>query len=68
MEIENTDSRDWDDTHGKKQNQNCVINIFCCDKKSDCDGDKKNNCVINIFCGGRKSDGICTDETQDTPW
>jgi len=41
----------WDD----KKN-NCIINIFCDDKKHD------GHCIINIFCNDKKSDDKCNDE------
>ncbi len=40
-----------------KQQNHCVINIFCDEKNRGGHGDQDDgNCVINIFCGGETCD------------
>jgi hypothetical protein len=60
-QVDDTAREPW---HGKKHN--CVINIFCGDKKNDGKWDwgkhPDGNCIINIFCNDKKHDDECDDD------
>lgn len=63
----------WDSKchDNKKDNDNCIINIFCGDDDPKHDGfeddkccEKKNHkCIVNIFCNDKQH-----DECEDSKW
>jgi hypothetical protein len=50
----------------KKKKSNCIINIFCHEKKhDDMAGCKGDGCIINIFCDDKKHPGPDGDKKDD---
>jgi len=55
----------------KKNDHNCIINIFCGDGKCDDNYDIKSDgkCIINIFCNSEKDDDPADNEdNEDDDW